>query len=135
MYTYIHIDMYTYIEIHMKSTRTAHGRDHALNIWISRSLQKSVRSFVCRGLRLLIWKFAGNFGDSRDNVFDMYGDSRENLLETLAVVIILSTISSIRGTHKYIYVCIYTYTFLAIARHSQHTYTIHIQNIKRNLDT
>jgi len=27
----------------------------------------------------------------------MYGDSRENLLEILAVVIILSTISSVRG--------------------------------------
>ena len=56
-----------------------------------------VRSFECRWLTLLTWKFVGNFGDSRDNVFDMYGDSRENLLEILAVVIIWSTISFVRG--------------------------------------
>jgi len=31
----------------------------------------------------LVW----NFGDSRENVFDMYGDSRQNLFEVLAVVI------------------------------------------------
>jgi len=37
------------------------------------------------------------FGDSRENVFDMYGDSREGLLEILAVVIISSPISSVRG--------------------------------------
>jgi len=42
-------------------------------------------------------KYVGNFGDSRDNVFDMCGDSRGNLLKTLAVVIIVSTISSVRG--------------------------------------
>jgi len=42
-------------------------------------------------------KFVGNFRDSRDNVFDMYGDSRENLLEILAVAINLSTVSSVRG--------------------------------------
>jgi len=41
----------------------------------------------------LVW----NFGDSRENVFDMYGDCRENLFEVLAVVIILSTISSVCG--------------------------------------
>jgi len=33
-------------------------------------------------------------------VFDMYGDPRENLLEILAVVIMLSLISSVRGTTK-----------------------------------
>jgi len=36
-------------------------------------------------------------GDSRENVFDMYGDSHENLLEILAVVIISSLISSVCG--------------------------------------
>jgi len=56
-----------------------------------------VRSFEYQGLRLLTWRFVGNFGDSRDNVFDMYGDSRETLLEILAVVIIESLISSVRG--------------------------------------
>ena len=59
-----------------------------------------VRSFECRGLRLLTGKFVANFGDSRDNVFEMYGDSRENLFEVLAVVIILSSISSVGGTHS-----------------------------------
>jgi len=38
------------------------------------------------------------FGESRENMVDMYGDSRENSLEIFAVVIILSTISSVRGS-------------------------------------
>ena len=46
---------------------------------------------------LKISKCVGNFGDSRDNVFDRYGDFRENLLEILAVVTILSPISSVCG--------------------------------------
>jgi len=33
----------------------------------------------------------------RNNMFDKYGDFREILLEILAVVIILSPISSVRG--------------------------------------
>jgi len=37
------------------------------------------------------------FWGIRESVFDMYGDSRENLLEILAVVIVLSLISSVRG--------------------------------------
>jgi len=56
-----------------------------------------VHSFEWRGLRLLKWKPAWNFGDSRENVFDTYGECRENLLEFLAVVIILSPVSSVRG--------------------------------------
>jgi len=60
-----------------------------------------VRSFECLGLRLLTWKFVGNFGDCRDFVFDMHGDSRENLLDILVVVIISSTISSICGSSLY----------------------------------
>jgi len=36
------------------------------------------------------------FWGSRENVFDMYGDYRENLWEILAVVLILSAISSVR---------------------------------------
>jgi len=58
------------------------------------SLHKSVFSFKLRGLRLLPLKL---FGDSQENVLDMYGDSRENVFENLAVVIILSPISSVRG--------------------------------------
>ena len=43
--------------------------------------------------------------DSRENVFDLYGDSRENLLELLTVVIILSLISSVRGVHRQQFIC------------------------------
>ena len=71
--------------------------DQTSNIWISRSTRFSGRSFEWRGLRLLTWKPVWNFGDSRENMFDVYGDSRENLLEILAVVIIWSPISSVRG--------------------------------------
>jgi len=35
--------------------------------------------------------------DSQENVFGMYGDSRESLLEILEDVIILSPISSVHG--------------------------------------
>ena len=45
-----------------------------------------------------MWNPVWNFVDSRENVFDMYGDCRENLLEFLAVVIISSPISSVCGS-------------------------------------
>jgi len=54
--------------------------------------------------RSLPWKLYWNFGDYRENLFEMNGDSRENLFEflavvyfILAVVIILSPISSVCG--------------------------------------
>jgi len=58
------------------------------------------RSLEWRGLRLLTWKLECNFGDSRENLFDMHGDYRENLVDILAVVIISSPISSVRGQRK-----------------------------------
>jgi len=36
-------------------------------------------------------------------VFDMYGDSRENLLDSLAVVVVLSLVSSVCGSRPEIY--------------------------------
>jgi len=39
-----------------------------------------------------------DFGNPRENLFEVYGDSRENLFEILAVVMIFSPISSVRGT-------------------------------------
>ena len=62
-------------------------------MWISRSTQFPGRSFECWGLRLL----TRNLDWNRENVFDMYGDSSENLFEIVGVVIILSLISSARG--------------------------------------
>jgi len=44
-------------------------------------LQITITFFEWQGLHLLRWKSIWNFGDSRENVFDMYGDSSENLLE------------------------------------------------------
>ena len=55
------------------------------------------RSFEWQQLRLHTWTLVWIFGDSRANMFDMYGDLRENLLEILAVVIISSPITSVRG--------------------------------------
>jgi len=66
-----------------------------------------VFSYEWQGLRLLTWNPVGNFGDSRENVFDMYGDSRENLLEILAVVIIWSQISSVRGAYCITHACVW----------------------------
>ena len=59
---------------------------------------QTVTSFECRWLRLNTRKCAWKFGDSRENVFDMYGDFRENSFETLAVVIIWIPISSFSGS-------------------------------------
>jgi len=53
--------------------------------------------FEWRELRFLLWKLAANFVDSREDLFECYRDSRENLFEILAVVIVLSLISSARG--------------------------------------
>jgi len=47
--------------------------------------------------RLLPWKRVWNSEDSHENLFESYRDYRENLFENLAVVIILSPISSARG--------------------------------------
>jgi len=53
------------------------------------------------GTPFTLLKFVWNFGVSRENVFDMYEDSRENWLNILAVVIVLSSISAVR-----MYICI-----------------------------
>jgi len=85
--------------IHIHSRRRSDFKYLDLQIyqlsWYSRSISFSDRSFECRALHLLTWKLVWNCGDSRENVFDMYGDSRENLLEILAVVIIRRIISII----------------------------------------
>jgi len=61
----------------------------------SRSTRFPDESFEWRRLHLLIWKLVGNFRDTRQNLVDMYGDSRENMLENLAFGIVLSPISSV----------------------------------------
>jgi len=70
-----------------------HGEDQTWNIWMSRSIGCPDWSFDWRGLHFLNWNPVCNFGDSCENVFDMNGDSHENLLHMLSVVIIWSTIS------------------------------------------
>jgi len=72
---------------------SAHGEDQTKYIWISTSIGFPDKSFEWQGLRLHTWKLAWKSGDSRENVFDMYGDSRVNSLEILTVVMILSPIS------------------------------------------
>jgi len=71
--------------------KSAHGGDHTQKTWISRSNSFPVRSVKCWGLRLLTWRFAWKFGESREIMFDMYTDSRENSFEILAVVIIFKS--------------------------------------------
>jgi len=79
------------------STRPTHRGDPTWNICISRSNDLIVRSFEWRGLRLHTWKLVWKVGDSRENAFDMYGDSRENLLEILTIVMIACPIFSVCG--------------------------------------
>jgi len=47
--------------------------------------------------RWLPWKLVWNLGHSSENLFDLYGDSSDKMFELLAVVVILSLISSVRG--------------------------------------
>ena len=86
--------MYVYWAYH-----ATHRGDHTSNIWISRYAGFPGHSFEWRRLRFLTWNPVWIFGDLRENVFHMYGDSRENLLEISAVVIISSPISSVCGIY------------------------------------
>jgi len=60
---------------------SAHEGHQTLNTWSSRSIGFPGGSFEWRGLRLHTRKLVWKYGDSRENVFDMYGDSREFFLE------------------------------------------------------
>ena len=84
------------------STQTTHGGDHTWNVWISRSFIFPDRCFENRGLRLVMSKCVWNLWDPLENVFDMYEDARENLMEVLAVGsfgrIILSPTFSVCGS-------------------------------------
>ena len=60
-----------------------------------------IHQFSDGGSRGLPGKLVGNFGGSREILFDSYGDSRENLLEISAVVIISSPISSVCGIYGF----------------------------------
>jgi len=112
---------YTYdISIFIWST---HGGD---NNCMSRLDGVPVNSFEWRGLRLLTRKPVWNFGDSRENVFDMYGDSCENLLTFLAVVIILSLISSVWGLSVWYSKSVYMYRDVHVNRYTYRYMWIYI---------
>jgi len=97
-------------------------------------------SFEWRELSLLRWKLFWKFGDSRKNVFNMHGDSRENLMKIVVVVMIWSPISSVRGRSPSVlpyielsYMCIYPYIQSSAIKHMYvyikgiytYTYTIY----------
>jgi len=86
------------------------------NNWISRLSSFPGHSLEWQGLRLLTWKSVWNVGDSQENVFDLYGDFCENLLEIVAVVILWSLISSVCDVRPtdFIYVCIYICVYIYI---------------------
>jgi len=85
-----HIDMVRHDMRHIITStwHTAHWGDQTENIWISRSTRFPGRSFGWREPNLLRWNLDWNCRDSRENMFDAYGDSSENLLEMLVVVMI-----------------------------------------------
>jgi len=87
-YTHTHASYTHATHTHTVSValQSTHWGDQTRNIWISRSISFPDRSCDWQALCLLTWKF----------VCDR-GDSRENVLEILAVVIIWSPISSVRG--------------------------------------
>jgi len=102
----------TYFE-RIMSHVSAHRGDQTRNIWISRLSSFPGFSFEWRGLRLLTWETAWNFGDSRENVFDMCGDSCEDLLE---ISLILN-----EWCHTYVRTCdtrMYIYIFIRVKSHT-----------------
>jgi len=85
-------------------SHTRHGGNQTSKIWISRSIGSPDRSFEWQGRPVLNWKIVWNFGDSRENVLDMCGYCRENLLSILAVVMSFNTIPSVCGIIIQIYI-------------------------------
>jgi len=90
----------------MNISDVPHGGDQTWSIWISRfwqfsrnNLKKNRKLFCVTGIPFThvksVWDF-GNFQDSSKRVWYVV-NSRENCLEILAVVIILSPISSVYG--------------------------------------
>ena len=74
----------------------AHGGAQTYNIWISRFFRFSRKLFWVTGTPITCLNPCFKFwGLPRTRVW--YGNSRENLLKFLAVVMILMTISSVRG--------------------------------------
>ena len=65
---------------HIRESWTTHEEDHTQNIWISKSTSFPDKSIDGRGLHLLTWKLVQFLGDSRENVFDVYGTYRENFV-------------------------------------------------------
>jgi len=77
-----------------------------------------------RDSRLLPWNPLWNLGASRESVLQSYRDSPENLFQILAVVIVLSPISSARG-YMYVYMCIYMYIYMyAHDEYPKYTFTL-----------
>jgi len=94
----------------MSGPQSTHGGDQTWNIWMCRSTWFPGRSCEWRGLRTLTWKLVWNVGDSR-----------EKLLENLAIGIILSPISSARGLIS------------RASRSTQRCTTLWIKHVKRDL--
>jgi len=74
-----------------------HRGDQTWNIWIPRFGRFSRPLFSVMGTPFTHVKPCLKFCGLPSNIFDMYWDSRENLFEIVAVVIIWSPISSICG--------------------------------------
>jgi len=77
-----------------------------LKIFVSSNLTGSLLVQMSDGeILILPQKLVCNFGDCRENLFEMYGDCRENLFEILAVVRTSSPIPSVRGYNACIGAC------------------------------
>ena len=104
------LSIYIYIYIYTPYTPYAWLHANPSHQRIHRSRRRSDLKYldlqILRFYRKLFWvtgtpvthlKPRLKFGDSRENVSDMYGDSCEDLLEILAVVIIWRLMSSVCG--------------------------------------
>ena len=149
MYIYMYIYRYTYTYVdglhscawHDSSTRVSwliHVRGwrvtDIVSIWMSRSTSFPDRSFEWRGHREFPRKLVWNLGDSREKLFNMYGDSRENLLEILAVVIISSAISSVCSMNESRHIEIGHVTHLNKACHAGIRHGTHIDGTCHTYD-
>jgi len=83
------VESHTWMNHVTKSIHTghaAHGGDQTWNVWITRSFGFPILLLSDGDSVYSTEKEYWNFGDSRENVFDRYGDCSENLLDILAVV-------------------------------------------------
>jgi len=111
LYSYSNTYVFTYVCTRVCLYDSTHGGDQILNIWISRSISFPDRSFEWRGLRLHTWKLVWKCEDSHENMFGMYWDYCENLLE------LFCSRNYLKSDLLRLWTCVYTWGMTTCIHH------------------